>query len=529
MFIQSSTGNVGIGTTAPVDTLDVNGTINTSTQYNIAGQRVFSATNSGTFVGLLAGNTGSGNAFFGSKAGRDISSGVNNSFFGDQAGLVNTTGINNTFFGALAGNSNLSGDSNTFFGRSAGNANTTGEFNTIIGALADVGSNNLTNAMAIGYRARVDQSNSLVLGSIQGINNADADTKVGIGTTTPQRRLHVKGASDQEIALESSDTGGRQWTLQSSRGANNGRFEIIDRTANASRLTIGSNGDVGIGTTTPSAKLEVNGDIEVGGISSAGHVAHILNLAINDNADGLEIILVADGSFLEQTNNFITFSEFSSGSIGAIQGNGSGGIELISGSGDYAEFLPLLSPAEKIQPGEIVGLYGGRITKQTQGASKVMAVTSNPIVLGNDPGEKLRGGYEKVAFIGQVMVRVRGAVKAGDFIVASGLNDGTGIAISPESISPEQFAQVVGQAWESSADVGVKSVRTAVGLIQRDPTVGRLLEANRKQSAQIAALAARLTAIESRINKEPVAYRRGANQRGKVSSVRGRVVGGMMR
>src|SRR5215813_7659231 len=90
------------------------------------------------------------------------------------------------------------------------------------------------------------------------------DGNVGIGTTTPSTHLHIVGSGDQEIAIASSDVGGRKWTLQSSQGANNGRFEIIDRTANASRLTILSTGLVGIGTTAPVDKLQVNGDIRVG-------------------------------------------------------------------------------------------------------------------------------------------------------------------------------------------------------------------------------------------------------------------------
>jgi len=37
-------------------------------------------------------------------------------------------------------------------------------------------------------------SNSLVLGSINGVNSATADTKVGIGTTAPASSLHVNGS-----------------------------------------------------------------------------------------------------------------------------------------------------------------------------------------------------------------------------------------------------------------------------------------------------------------------------------------------
>ncbi|MBL0358383.1 MAG: tail fiber domain-containing protein [Chitinophagaceae bacterium] len=51
------------------------------------------------------------------------------------------------------------------------------------------------NATAIGYRAVVAQDNSLVLGSINGINGATADTRIGIGTTAPTQKLHVLAPS----------------------------------------------------------------------------------------------------------------------------------------------------------------------------------------------------------------------------------------------------------------------------------------------------------------------------------------------
>lgn len=82
---------------------------------------------------------------------------------------------------------------------------------------------------------------------------------VGIGTTSPATRLHVDGAGDQEISISSTDSSGRRWTLQSSgSGGNVGKFQIIDRTGSASRLTIDSSGNVGMGTTSPAALLHVN-------------------------------------------------------------------------------------------------------------------------------------------------------------------------------------------------------------------------------------------------------------------------------
>jgi Chaperone of endosialidase len=116
-----------------------------------------------------------------------------NSFFGAASGAANTTGQNNSFFGEGSGFHTATGNSNSFFGSSSGFTNSSGTNNTIIGNDADVGPSNLTNATAVGSNALVARSNSLVLGSIDGVNFATADTNVGIGTTTPNSRLDVQG------------------------------------------------------------------------------------------------------------------------------------------------------------------------------------------------------------------------------------------------------------------------------------------------------------------------------------------------
>jgi hypothetical protein len=166
-----------------------------------------------TFVGKDAGlhnTTATANSFFGAWAGQETTTGTDNSFFGDRAGQLNTTGYSNVFIGAGAGNSNTLGFTNVFVGTlagyltssGAGNAsigsyagagNLTGNFNTFLGYRANVAATNLTNATAIGARAMASQSNSIVLGSINGVNGATASTLVGIGTNTPGDRLDVNG------------------------------------------------------------------------------------------------------------------------------------------------------------------------------------------------------------------------------------------------------------------------------------------------------------------------------------------------
>jgi Chaperone of endosialidase len=302
--------------------------VNATTQYDIGGDRVLAVRGNNLTVGSSAGfaiTTGGSNAFFGQAAGQRTTTGGSNSFFGQAAGQTNTSGVTNSFFGAFTGRSNTFGFANAFFGynsgslnttgndnsffgyeagrdntsgfrnssfgRDAGNANTTGVHNSFFGFAAGnskiLGSNNsyfgansdstdgLRNATAIGNRAYVTQDNSLVLGSISGINDCTAtldcsSVNVGIGTTAPLKKLHVAGTSDQEVMIESTDVGGIKWSFQSSRGSATGRLEIIDRTNNVSRVSILANGSMGIGTTTPNDKLDVNGTIGVAFLGAAG-------------------------------------------------------------------------------------------------------------------------------------------------------------------------------------------------------------------------------------------------------------------
>jgi hypothetical protein len=82
------------------------------------------------------------------------------------------------------------GSENVFLGRSAGEKNVNGYFNASLGNYAGPTLSNLQNASAIGYRASVSASNSLVLGSINGVNGATATIKLS-GTGWSWRRLGI--------------------------------------------------------------------------------------------------------------------------------------------------------------------------------------------------------------------------------------------------------------------------------------------------------------------------------------------------
>lgn len=146
------------------------------------------------FSALYFNTTGCGNTGIGENALIFNDTGERNVGVGEAAGYHNVNGNNNTLVGTQAGFGVLgqSYSNNSFFGYHAGISNTTGSNNTYLGYLTG-GSNTLTNAAAVGANAFVTQDNSLVLGSINGVNGATADIKVGIGTTAPNATLDIVG------------------------------------------------------------------------------------------------------------------------------------------------------------------------------------------------------------------------------------------------------------------------------------------------------------------------------------------------
>jgi hypothetical protein len=233
------------------------------------------------------------------------------------------------------------------------------------------------------------------------------------------------------------------------------------------QFLIRADGGVGIGTNRPRNQLDVR-RTSTGAALNANHVAVIENEATNN---GHVLALKSNTGTPGSDENFITFKS-AVANLGAIEGNGSGGVVYKTTGADFAELLPRLDPSEAIAPGAVVGVFGGLITQQTAGADRLMVVTDRPAVLGN-AAEGAEATSNAVAFIGRVPVRVRGPVQVGDWIVASGRGDGIGRAVAPEAWDPARDGPIVGEAWASRAG-GTGRVMTAIGLHLRRPLVERL-------------------------------------------------------
>jgi len=260
-------------------------------------------------------------------------------------------------------------------------------------------------------------------------------------------------------------------------------------------------GGVGIGTALPDAQLHVAENVS-GGAGIANHVAAIENTSIDSSPDVLALKMNIQTP--NDANNYITFMN-SEGNIGSIEGNGSGGVVFTTTGGDFAEYLPVFEGEEIPEPGDVVGLFGSSVSRRTVGAQRALIVSTAPAVLGNCPAEQGQP-HAPVAFIGQVQVRVHGAIRAGEAIVSSGKNDGTGRASS----TADTPSSIAGYAIESSSDEGVKLVRALVGF-PHDPSS---LTESKPEDDKIASLERQIEEMRAQIeslNRSLMELRQGPN------------------
>lgn len=360
-----------------------NNTVSSNTAFGYSALENSSTGNFNTATGAFAmqsNSTGTTNSAFGLRALNANVGGSSNTACGAFAMEYANAGSYNTAVGANSLNSNLTsqyntaigynalkwttGGNNTACGSSALTTNTTGSYNTAIGNYADVASNALTNATAIGAFARVGASNSLVLGSIAGINGATETVKVGIGTTTPSAMLDVVGGSvktDNQL-ISTVAAGTAPLSVTSSTLVTNLNADLLDglHAGNAdgqipisnSTLNTNLNADLLDGlhsdgfilnqtATQQAAGFRINGDgIFNGGKIGIGTTNPIGDLHIESTGD-VTIVLNADTDNAggEEDNPRIEMRQDGGGVVGAL---GLAGSANVIHAGDLVNALYLV-------------------------------------------------------------------------------------------------------------------------------------------------------------------------------------------
>jgi hypothetical protein len=263
---------------------------------------------------LMFSTTGIGNVAMGVNAIANNTTGSRNTSTGNYSQMNSTTGNYNVSSGYQSLYGNTTGSGNAAIGYNALYGNTTGSNNSALGFVAgyqDSGAHfatlsTLQNATAIGSYAQVQQSNSIVLGSV------DNATKVGIGTTVPSNTFSVSpldyqtGTATRTNGSATLAGAGTTWTnamvgdlIVFADGTTNTVTGFTSTTSitmgttyagttdvspvyyrfHKVGLQVTSTGAVGIGNVSPAYALDVTGDVSSNTTFRIGTTAGLSSLS----------------------------------------------------------------------------------------------------------------------------------------------------------------------------------------------------------------------------------------------------------
>ena len=287
---------------------------------------------------------------------------------------------------------------------------------------------------------------------------------VGVGTTTPAYNFHVYSNNSSfateatiQAASHAGDTGlrlvdpDRTWKVGVNVYAGGaGKFNIFDASYQANRLTIDTAGNVGIGTTSPVTRLDVNGTI---GVANSGtsllagaqlrtYLSNDANWGISNPANAgagtdefhVRIHGWGGGSGVKRqfqivdasASNAVRFSvNFDTGNV-TVAGN------IAAKYQDVAEWVP---SRRQFEAGTVVVVdserSNGVVSSELPYDTRVAGVISErPGVILGEGGE----GKSMVATTGRVRVKVDAgsrAIRVGDLLVTS---DREGFAMKSEPL-----------------------------------------------------------------------------------------------
>jgi hypothetical protein len=345
----------------------------------------------------------------------------------------------------------------------------------------------------------------------------DSSGKVGIGTSTPRELVHISNSVTPTMLMENTLSGASLVMKVQDTQALIGSITntpLAFQTNSLVRMTIAANGNVGIGTVSPTAMLDVGGNANISGILSFSgsdqriQSANNNNLIVGGNTTSNVILqpLIEDGfvgisttnpqykldvtdtqtqkAVMQLTNTststqasglniqlgnntssnqFISFQTRTNGVVGSITGGGSG-VQYHTTAADFAEYFKK-NTQETISYGTIVCLNtSGMVSSCVGDNQNIVGVSSEkPGFVG---GKNLGDASVIVGLVGQIETYVsgeNGSIQAGDPI-SVGRNAGIGIKAT-------QGGRIVGRALQSYDSTTPGKILVYVQPTWHDPTL----------------------------------------------------------
>jgi len=325
----------------------------------------------------------------------------------------------------------------------------------------------------------------------------DTSGNVGIGTTSPQASLHVagdigntptgngvlmgistSGASNYGHIQLNGDTG--SYIDFSSSGVdrkgrilyNNAANYMQIQTNGSDKVRITSSGNVGIGTTSPSATLDVNGAGNFSGGTVVSGVDTKTNVGVSI-AKG-DYLVSNDGSYLRNiighaTNGNIEIGQatvligdiiLKPGSSGAIAFYGSGSEDARFDSNGRLGIGTTSAEYELhvIGTASFTDTVAGAYFEENASHESLKSMRTGTILVMNEDGDLVpcskeddtmvfgvvKKGYKQPIIMGAEPIKVTGPIKVGDYITTSDV-----LGHGKKSNQPYPFGTIIAQAMES--------------------------------------------------------------------------------